>query len=76
MPALAHEQIDAAPLPGGPIDHRLNLIEIGNVGAVSHRDAAGFSNLLDHGLSRRQRTAGAVPPAAEIVDHELGAAGR
>ena len=71
---IGAEQIDAAPLPGGALDHRLDLLEIRDVGAIGHRDAAGLADFLDHGFRRGQRTAGAVAGAAEIVDHDLGAA--
>ena len=51
---IGAQQIDATPLPGGAIDHGLNLFEIRNVGAVGHRHAAGLFDLLDHGFRRRQ----------------------
>ncbi len=73
---IGAEQIDAAPLLGGACDHRLDLLEIRDVGAVGHRRAAGFSDFLDHGFGRGQRSAGAVAGAAEIIDHDLGAAAR
>ena len=71
---IGAQQIDAAPLPGGALDHRRDLLEIGDVGAVGDRGAAGFADFLDHGLGRRQRAAGAVARAAEIIDHDFGAA--
>ena len=70
------EQIDTAPLLGRALHHRLDLLEIGNVGAVGHRRAASFADFLDHGFRRRQRSASAVARAAEIIDHDLGAAAR
>ena len=73
---IGAEQIDAAPLLGGALDHRLDLLEIRDVGAVGHRGAAGFADFLDHGFGRRQRSAAAVARAAEIVDHDLCAAAR
>ncbi len=72
--SIGAEQIDAAPLPGGAIDHRLNLFEIGNVSAIGHRHATRFADFFDHGLRGRQRAAGAVARTAEIIDHDLGAA--
>ncbi|MBB4381977.1 hypothetical protein GGD61_006668 [Bradyrhizobium sp. SBR1B] len=56
------------------LDHGGDLLEIGDVGAIRHRGAAGLADFLDHGLGRRQRATGAVTRAAEIVDHDLGAA--
>ena len=73
---IGAQQIDAAPFLGGALHHRLDLLEIRDVGAIGHRRAAGLADFLDHGLGRRQRTAGAVARAAEIVDHDLGAAAR
>ncbi len=53
-----------------------NLLEVRDIGAVGHGNAAGLANFLDHGFGRRQRSAAAVARAAEIVDHDLGAAAR
>src|SRR4029077_21076913 len=44
--------------------------------AIDHRGAAGLPDFLDHGFGRRQRAAGAVARAAEIIDHDLGPAAR
>jgi len=41
--------------------------------AVGDRGAAGLADFLDHGLGCRQRSAGAVAPAAKIIDHDPGA---
>ncbi len=73
---IGAEQIDAAPLLGGAGDHRLDLLEIGDVGAVGHRHPAGLLDFLDHALGRGQRPAAAVAGAAEIIDHDLRAAAR
>ena len=73
---IGAQQIDAAPLLGGALDHGGDLLEVRDIGAVGHRRAAGFADFLDHGFGRRQRAAGAVARAAEIVDHHLGAAAR
>jgi hypothetical protein len=50
--------------------------EVGDVRAVGHRDATGFSDFPDHGFRRCQRAARPVARAAEIIDHHLGAAAR
>src|SRR5258708_23966241 len=71
---IGTQEIDAAPLLRSPLDHRRDLSELRDVGAVGHRRAAGLADFLDHGFRGRERTAGAVPRAAEIVDHELWAA--
>ena len=73
---IGAEQIDAAPFRRGVSDHRLDLLVIRDVGSVGHRLAAGLPDFLDHGFGRRQRTAAAVTRAAEIVDHDFGAAAR
>jgi hypothetical protein len=73
---IGTQEVDAAPLLGGALNHRRDLLEIGDVGAVGHGDAARFTDLLDHGFRRRQRTAAAIARAAEIVDHDFGAAAR
>jgi hypothetical protein len=73
---IGAEQIDAAPLSCGTGDHRLDLLVVRDIRAVGHRGAAGLADFLDHGFRRGQRPAGAVAGAAEIIDHDLGAAAR
>src|ERR1700687_6011727 len=73
---IGAEQIDAAPLFGRAVHHRLDLFEVRDVGAVGHRHAAGFTDFLDHRFRRGQRPAGAVAGAAGIIDHDFRAAGR
>jgi hypothetical protein len=73
---IGAEQIDTAPLLGGARDHRRDLLEIRDVGAVGHRQTTSLSDLLDHGFRRGQRSAAAVAGAAEIIDHDFRAAAR
>jgi hypothetical protein len=73
---IGAEQVDAAPLFGGAIDHCLDLPEVRHVGAVGDCHAADFANFLDHGFRRGQRSAAAIARAAEIVDDDLGAKAR
>ena len=54
-------------------DHRLDLAEIGDAGAAGDRRAAGGADLLDHARGG-VALPGAVARAAEIVDHDPGAA--
>jgi len=50
------------------------LLEVGDISAVGHCHATRFPDFFDHGLRRRQRTAGAVACATEIVDDDFRAA--
>ena len=76
MPALAQSRSTLPHSLVARADHGRDLLEIRDVGAVGHRDAAGFADFLDHGFRRRQRSAGAVARAAEIIDDDFGAAAR
>ena len=73
---IGAEQIDTAPLRGRAIHHRLDLLEVRDIGAVGHRYATRFSDFLDHRFRRVERSAGAVARAAEIIDDDLCAAAR
>jgi hypothetical protein len=73
---IGAEQIDAAPFFACLRYHRLDLLVVRDIGAVGHCLAAGLFDFLDHGFGRRQRAAAAVTRAAEIVDHDFGAASR
>jgi hypothetical protein len=73
---LAQSKSTAAPLFGGTIDHRRDLLEVRDIGAIGHRHAAGFPDLLDHGFGGRRRSAAAVARAAEIIDDDLGTPAR
>src|SRR3984893_2562623 len=63
---IGAEQIDAAPLLGGAVHHRLDLLEVRDIGAVGDRPPAGFADFVDHVSRWGQRPAGAVAGAAEI----------
>ena len=76
MPALAQSRSTLPHFSVAAGDHRLDLLEVRDIGAVGHRLAAGFADFLDHGFGRGQRSAGAVARAAEIIDHDFGAAAR
>jgi hypothetical protein len=70
---IGTQEINATPLLGGAIDHCLHLLEVGHIGAIGHCHAARFSDFLDHGFGRRERTAAAVARAAKIVHDDFRA---
>ncbi|MNP40095.1 hypothetical protein D3C76_1337050 [compost metagenome] len=71
---VVDQHVDAAEGLEGLLDQGLDLLVVGDVGAVGDGGAAGLADFLDHGQRGFGRAAGAVTAAAEIVDHYLGAA--
>jgi hypothetical protein len=59
---IVHQHVHPAPGVHGLGDHRLDLLEVSDVGAVSQRFTAGRVNLVDH-------RSGRLGP--EVIDHDL-----
>ena len=63
---IVDENVDPAPFFFGARDHCRDLFEIGNIGAVGHRDAAGGSDLFDD-LQRAVRGVPEPPQQSSLV---------
>ena len=71
---IVHQDVDAAPLVHGLLDHGLDLVVFRHVGAVGDSLAAQGLDLRHHGLGGVAGAAGAVLGAAQVIDHHPGTA--
>ncbi len=71
---VVYEDIDAAPLLFGRGNHGLYFFVLCDVGAIGHRLSTHGFDLSDHAQGCFTGTAGAIGGAAQIVDHNFGAA--
>ena len=73
---VVDEDIGAAEILDGVVEHRLPAGDGRDVGAVGDRAAALCLDRIDHLLRHRDVGAGAVAGAAEVVDHDRRALAR
>ena len=68
---VVDENVDPAPFLLRPPSERRGLLEIGHIGGIGYRGAAGRANLL-HDL---ERIVGRTAVSADVVDDDFGATG-
>ncbi len=73
---IVDEDIGAAEMLDGVVEHRLPALKRRDVGAVGDRAAAVGLDRVHHLLRHRGVGAGAIARTAEIVDHDGGALAR
>jgi hypothetical protein len=71
---VGDQDVDAAPVIHGVLDHPLDAGVVGDRRAVGDRLAAQRLDLLDHAVRSLRAAARTVDGAAQVVDHDLRAA--
>ncbi len=72
---VVDEDVEPAELVDGLFDHPSGLVEVGDIGPVDDRFAAGRADLVDDAPGRSHIATRSVDITPEIVDDDLGAPG-